>query len=65
MTCSSLRGQLRPPQPDATAVLAAVKVVRPRFAAGVSTLTAAAGRKIRQLRREQPVHAHTPASLYG
>jgi hypothetical protein len=50
-SCSSLRGQLRPPQPDATAVLAAVKVVRPRFAAGVSTLTAAAGREIRQLRR--------------
>jgi hypothetical protein len=39
---SSLGGQPRPPQPDATAVLAAVKVVRPT---GRSTLTAAAGRR--------------------
>ena len=46
-------------QPDATAVLATVKVVRPRAArCGRSTSTPAAGRKIRQLRREQ---AHAPS----
>ncbi len=39
---SSLSGRPRPPQPDATAVLAAVKVVRPT---GRSTLTTAAGRR--------------------
>jgi len=59
MPCSSLRGQLRRHQPDATAVLATVKVVRPRAArCGRSTSTPAAGRKIRQLRREQ---AHAPS----
>ena len=46
--CSSLGGRPRPPQPEVTAVLAAVKVVPP---AGGSTLTAAAGRGLRQLRR--------------
>jgi hypothetical protein len=40
--CSSLGGHPRPPPPDVTAVLAAVKIVRP---AGRSTLTAAAGRR--------------------
>jgi hypothetical protein len=38
-SCSSLGGHPRPPQSDVTAVLAAVKVVRPT---GRSTLTAAA-----------------------
>jgi hypothetical protein len=47
MFCSSLGGHPRPPPPDATAVLAAVKVVR---LAGRSTLTAAAGRRLQQLR---------------
>jgi len=62
MTCSSLHGQLRPPQPDATAVLAAVKVVRP---AGPSTLTAAAVRNIRQLRGAAVSPASTPSSPAG
>ena len=58
-SCSSLGGQPRPPQPDVTAVLAAVKVVRPT---GRSTLTAAAGRSIRQLQRERSRAPDQPAS---
>ena len=50
------RRSAAPATADATAVLAPVKVVRP---AGRSTLTAAAGRNIKQLPREQP-DDHTP-----
>jgi transposase len=46
--CSSLGGRPRPPQPDITAVLAAV---RSFLQPGGSTLTAAAGRGLRQLRQ--------------
>ena len=46
-------------EPDATAVLAAIKVVRP---AGPSTLTAAAGRNIMQPRRDSTT-GHNPSQL--
>jgi SAM-dependent methyltransferase len=55
MTCSSLRGQLRPPQPDATAILTVVKAFRPRFRGERSTLTTASDRKARQPPWEQPL----------